>query len=63
VRHGALHALRRRNDSIDRDVLLAEELDLERPSDYWRSIDRDVGGRIERKVRAGSGAKPAEGIG
>jgi len=36
---------------------------LERAFEYWKSIDPDVGGRIERNVRAGSGAKPAEGMG
>jgi catalase len=36
---------------------------LERALNYWKSIDRDVGGRIERKVRSGSGGKPAEGMG
>jgi catalase len=36
---------------------------LERAFAYWRSIDPDVGGLIERKVRAGSGGKPAEGMG
>ena len=36
---------------------------LERAFDYWKSIDPDVGDRIERKVKAGSGAKPAEGMG
>jgi catalase len=30
---------------------------------YWRSIDADVGQRIEMKVRAGSAPKPAEGMG
>lgn len=28
---------------------------LERAFDYWKSIDPDVGARIEQKVRAGSG--------
>jgi catalase len=36
---------------------------LERAFDYWKAVDPDVGGRIERKVRAGAGAKPAEGMG
>jgi catalase len=30
---------------------------------YWKSIDAEVGRRIEDKVRAGSAAKPAEGMG
>jgi hypothetical protein len=36
---------------------------LERAFDYWKSIDPEVGSRIERKVRAGSSGKPAEGMG
>ena len=36
---------------------------LERAFDYWKNIDADVGDRIERKVRSGSGGKPAEGMG
>jgi len=36
---------------------------LERAFDYWKSIDADIGSRIERKVRAGRGTKPAEGMG
>src|SRR3546814_2081425 len=36
---------------------------LERAFWYWKSIDADVGRRIEEKVHAGSGAKPAEGMG
>jgi catalase len=36
---------------------------LERTFDYWKSIDADVGRRIEEKVRSGSAAKPAEGMG
>lgn len=31
--------------------------------DYWKSIDADVGQRIENKVRAGSAPRPAEGMG
>jgi len=30
---------------------------------YWKSIDRQTGGAIEQKVRAGTGGKPAEGMG
>ncbi|MGE3709720.1 MAG: catalase [Hyphomicrobiaceae bacterium] len=30
---------------------------------YWKSIDADIGKRIERKVREGHVAKPAEGMG
>src|SRR3546814_7967728 len=36
---------------------------LERAFQYWKSIDADVGGRIEDKVRAGSAPRPAEGMG
>lgn len=36
---------------------------LGRALDYWKSIDADVGARIERKVREGSAGKPAEGMG
>jgi catalase len=36
---------------------------LERAFDYWKSIDSEIGNRIERKVKAGSGGKPAEGMG
>jgi catalase len=36
---------------------------LERAFAYWKSIDAPTGASIERKVRAGSGAKPAEGMG
>jgi catalase len=36
---------------------------LERAFGYWKSVDADVGRRIEEKVRAGSGAQPAEGMG
>jgi catalase len=36
---------------------------LERALDYWKRIDASVGERIERKVRAGSAPKPAEGMG
>lgn len=36
---------------------------LERTFDYWKSIDADVGRRIEEKVRSGSAVKPAEGMG
>lgn len=35
---------------------------LERAFDYWKSIDADVGKRIEQKVRAGNATKPAEGM-
>ena len=36
---------------------------LDRAFDYWKSIDADVGRRIEDKVRAGAAPKPAEGMG
>ncbi|MCW5671179.1 MULTISPECIES: catalase [unclassified Hydrogenophaga] len=36
---------------------------LERAFDYWKSVDVDVGKRIEQKVRTGSTGKPAEGMG
>jgi catalase len=36
---------------------------LERALEYWKAIDPDVGTRIESKVRAGSGARLAEGMG
>ena len=36
---------------------------LERAFAYWRSIDPEIGVFIERKVREGSGGKPAEGMG
>ncbi len=36
---------------------------LERAFEYWKSIDPDVGSRIERKVREGHAGKPAEGMG
>jgi len=36
---------------------------LSRAFAYWRSIDADVGQRIEAKVRAGAAPKPAEGMG
>src|SRR5690625_4520361 len=36
---------------------------LSRAIGYWKSIDGDVGARIERKVREGSAQKPAEGMG
>ena len=36
---------------------------LERAFDYWKSIDPDVGGRIEAAVRAGGAPRPAEGMG
>jgi catalase len=36
---------------------------LERAFAYWKNVDADVGRRIEEKVRSGSGAKPAEGMG
>jgi catalase len=36
---------------------------LERAFAYWKSLDAGVGRRIEEKVRAGAGAKPAEGMG
>jgi catalase len=36
---------------------------LGRALEYWKSIDADVGKRIERKVREGHAAQPAEGMG
>jgi catalase len=36
---------------------------LSRAFDYWKSIDPDVGARIEAQVRAGGAPKPAEGMG
>ena len=36
---------------------------LSRAFQYWRSIDADVGRRIEEKVRAGAAPQPAEGMG
>lgn len=36
---------------------------LERAFDYWKSVDSDIGRRIEEKVRAGSASQPAEGMG
>jgi catalase len=36
---------------------------LERAFGYWKSIDADVGRRIEQHVRSRSGGKPAEGMG
>ena len=36
---------------------------LSRAFDYWKSVDADVGARIEEKVRSGSAPKPAEGMG
>ena len=36
---------------------------LGRALDYWKSVDADVGRRIEEKVRAGAAPQPAEGMG
>ena len=36
---------------------------LGRAIEYWKSIDAEVGKRIERKVREGHATKPAEGMG
>jgi catalase len=36
---------------------------LERAFAYWKSIDPDIGTRIEAKVRAGAAAEPAAGMG
>ncbi|EXS70468.1 MULTISPECIES: catalase [unclassified Sphingobium] len=36
---------------------------LERAFEYWKSIDADVGHRIEETVRGGGAPKPAEGMG
>ncbi|MGY0559496.1 catalase-related domain-containing protein, partial [Luteimonas sp. A277] len=35
---------------------------LERTFEYWKSIDPDVGRRIEEKVRHGSAPEPASGM-
>jgi len=35
---------------------------LERAFEYWKSIDPDVGIRIEQKVRSGEAAEPASGM-
>ena len=36
---------------------------LERAFDYWKSIDPEVGRRIEEKVRAGAAPEPVPGMG
>jgi catalase len=36
---------------------------LSRALEYWRSIDADLGARIEKVVSQGTAAKPAEGMG
>jgi catalase len=36
---------------------------LERAFAYWKSVDPDIGARIEKKVRSGSAAEPAAGMG
>lgn len=36
---------------------------LERALEYWKSIDAEVGQRIEEKVRSGHAGQPAEGMG
>jgi catalase len=36
---------------------------LERAFAYWKNVDATVGQQIEDKVRAGSAAEPAEGMG
>ncbi|MNF10748.1 Catalase [compost metagenome] len=36
---------------------------LSRAFQYWKSVDADVGRRIEEKVLAGNAPKPAEGMG
>ena len=36
---------------------------LERAIDYWKRIDAQTGARIEERVRAGGGQRPAEGMG
>jgi catalase len=35
---------------------------LERAVEYWKSIDPDVGRRIEQKVRSGRAAQPVAGM-
>jgi catalase len=36
---------------------------LSRAFRYWKSIDAEIGSRIEQKVEKGSAARPAEGLG
>ena len=36
---------------------------LDRAFQYWKNVDAATGNRIEEKVRTGSAAKPAEGMG
>ncbi len=60
-------------DDAQRDALIAtvagsllggvREPVLSRAFDYWKSIDADVGRRIQEKARLGAAAKPAEGMG
>lgn len=35
---------------------------LERAFDYWKSIDSEIGKRIEEKVRQGAAPEPASGM-
>jgi len=35
---------------------------LERAFEYWKSVDPDVGRRIEEKVRSGQASEPAAGL-
>jgi catalase len=36
---------------------------LSRAFAYWTNIDANIGRRVEKKVRAGTTSKPAEGMG
>jgi len=36
---------------------------LERAFDYWKSVDPDVGARIEQQVHSGAAPEPAAGMG
>ena len=36
---------------------------LSRAFQYWKSVDPDIGRRIEDKVRGGRASEPAEGMG
>ncbi|GAA0263247.1 catalase [Rhodanobacter caeni] len=36
---------------------------LERAFDYWKHVDRDIGQRIENRVRTGGASEPVQGMG
>jgi catalase len=36
---------------------------LERAFDYWKHVDRDIGQRIEARVKAGNASEPVQGMG